>query len=67
MSTEKHFVPDHHAYLPEKLRNMVQESIEEDTIYGPDNFPVSRVDMESAEEIEGIDEIRKIDKKNKKR
>ncbi len=59
MTKEKNFIPDPHAYLPEKLRNMVQESVEEDTIYGPDNFPISKVDMESVEEIDEMREIKK--------
>lgn len=55
MTTEKSFIPDPHAHLPESLKNMVMKSTEEDTIYGPDNFPVTRVDMESSEEL--IEEV----------
>ncbi|MGI6685159.1 MAG: hypothetical protein ACOX47_06740 [Bacillota bacterium] len=51
MTTKKRVVPDPDSVLSERLRNMVMEFAEDNTIYGPDNFPISRMDMETRDEL----------------
>lgn len=49
MTTKKHVVPDPDSVLSDRLKSMVMEFAEDHTIYGPDNFPISRADMETRE------------------
>jgi len=51
MTIKKHIVPDPDSVLSDRLKSMVMEFAKDNTIYGPDNFPISRVDMETSEEL----------------